>query len=154
MKNPIIVYCAGVFDILHIGHLNFLEKAKSYGDILVVGMVSDEGIERYKLKKPVTPFEQRYRIIKSLKIVDYAIKQDDTDPTKTLKKLYKKYHFSPNILIRANDYKGIPPGAVFIKSKGGKLIKIPYTKGISTTLIKQKIMRKMFNYEIKKICMT
>jgi len=143
MKKPIIVYCAGIFDILHIGHLNFLEKAKSYGDILIVGVVSDKGIERYKFKKSIIPFEQRYRIIKSLKVVDYAVKQDDTDPTETLKDLYKYHpHLIPNILIRANDYKGIPPGAVFIESVRGKLIKVPYTKGISTTLIKQKIIKR------------
>jgi len=142
MKNKKIVYCAGVFDILHVGHIKYLELSKSYGDILVVGVVTDEGVLKYKYKKPTTPFEQRFSIIQSLKMVDYVIRQEDTDPTETLKIIYKEHNYlTPDIMIRSDDYKGEPPGTEFMKSIGGIVIRTPYYKGISATMIKERIVK-------------
>jgi len=142
MENKKIVYAAGVFDILHYGHIKYLETAKELGDILVVGLLSDGGVERYKHKKPVQSYEERYEVIKSLRCVDYIIRQEDTDPTETLKLLKKDHNWTFNIFVRGTDYEGTPPGSQFIIENGGKIIRIPYTNNISSSIIKNRLLEK------------
>ena len=93
------VYTAGVFDLLHYGHVRYLRKAKSLGDVLFVGLLTDEGTERYKFKKPILTYEQRFEVLSELTFIDEIVKQDDTDPTTTLRKL-KELGFVFNIMVR------------------------------------------------------
>ena len=74
-KNKVIVFTSGSFDLFHIGHLNILEKSAALGDELVVGVSTDELILEYKGMKPIIPFEERIRIIGSLKCVSKVVKQ-------------------------------------------------------------------------------
>lgn len=133
------VYTAGVFDLLHYGHVRYLRKAKSLGDVLFVGLLTDEGTERYKFKKPILTYEQRFEVLSELTFIDEIVKQDDTDPTTTLRKL-KELGFVFNIMVRGNDYEGIPQGTEFIEANGGKVVRLPYCKEISSTFIKERLI--------------
>jgi rfaE bifunctional protein nucleotidyltransferase chain/domain len=133
------VYTAGVFDLLHYGHVRYLEKAKSLGDMLIVGLLTDEGTERYKGKNPILTYEQRLEVISALKCVDLIVRQDDTDPTETLKKL-KDLGWVFDYMVRADDYEGIPQGTEFIEANGGKVVRLPYCKEINSTFIKERLI--------------
>ena len=128
-----IVFLGGVFDLFHVGHLNVLKRAKALGDILVVGVLSDEAASAYK-PTPVISFGDRIRIIQAIEWVDYAIPQEDTDATYLLKQI------KPNVLVHASDWReGWEIGQTWIANNGGQFAILPYTEGISSTEIKKKI---------------
>lgn len=135
-----MVFAAGVFDLIHHGHIRYLKAAKDLGDILVVGLVDDPGVERYKFKKPILVFEERWEIVRSIRYVDYIVRQNDTDPTETLIKLKEEHNWTFDIMVRGDDYIGIPPGTDFIEQHGGKVIRIPYCQEISSTKIKERLI--------------
>lgn len=142
------VYFAGVFDIFHAGHLNAIEAAKQHGNFLIVGVLNDEAVKRYKGICPIIPFEQRARVISSLKAVDLVVEQDDTDPTRTFERLLEltKGKFQcPDVLVRGDDYNGVPPGTEYMFKHGKKVKRTSYTKGISTSQIKTKIIEEKKN---------
>jgi len=127
------VYTYGAWDILHPGHINMLETAKSYGDRLIVGVVGDKAIKKLKGNdRPIQDQETRLRMVSKLRCVDHAIAQEEYDPTQNLEM------FKPDILVKGDDWEHIP-GEEWIKQHGGKLIKPPYTKGPSTSKIIKKI---------------
>lgn len=132
-KKNRTVFIGGIWDFFHYGHLNILEKSKNLGHELIVGVLTDEAAEGYKAR-PFVPFEQRLRVIESLKIVDRVIRQNDTDPTDDLKKL----GISPDYLVHGDDWDSCP-GKEYIRECGGKLVILPYTKGISSTIIKKEL---------------
>lgn len=135
-----IVYAAGVFDILHYGHIKYLREARALGDFLVVGLLTDEGTAAYKSSPPVMNYRERFLVLHGIKYVDYIIEQDNTDPTKTLHYLWsKKRDIFPNIMVRANDTKTPVPGQKFLEWKGGRVVILPYTRSISSTNIKERI---------------
>lgn len=128
-----IVYAAGVFDVIHTGHLNLLKRAKDLGDTLIVGVLSDEAASAYK-PAPVMPFGQRIRLIQALEWVDMAIPQEDTDATYLLKQI------KPDILVHGDDH--APDweiGQTWIEENGGEYVMLPYTKGVSSSQIKEEI---------------
>ena len=131
----IVVYTSVVCDLLHIGHINLFKKAKELGDKLIVGVISDEGVSRYK-RTPIIPLEQRIAVISALKYVDIVIEQDERSGVENMKKLG-----NISILIRGDDAE-ISGEVDYIKSIGGKFVKIPYTSEISTSDIIGKIIRK------------
>ena len=131
----IVVYTSVVCDLLHIGHINLFKKAKELGDKLIVGVISDEGVSRYK-RTPIIPLEQRIAVISALKYVDIVIEQDERSGVENMKKLG-----NISILIRGDDAE-ISDEIGYMKSIGGKFVKIPYTSEISTSDIIGKIIRK------------
>lgn len=116
-------YCAVCADILHIGHIRFINTCSLLCQKLIVGVMTDEAIEQYKHERPVIPFDERREIISSLKAVWYTVPQNSLD-----------YDFSdhinmPEVIFDTDEYKRI--GArVFLKR----------TEGISSTIIKQRII--------------
>lgn len=131
-----IVGTFGVWDLFHIGHLNLLERAKGLGGKLIVGVATDELVENYKGKKPIIPYEQRKKIIRALKCVDLTVPYSDIDFTELLKNL------DVDILVGGGDWgrlEGQQRDEKYMLKKG-KFIILPYTKGISTTKIKQQII--------------
>ncbi len=136
MKKKII-YVPLAVDILHTGHLNLLKKAKKYGDI-VIGLLSDKAIVEYK-SLPLISYDERFEIVNNLKNVYKVIEQDEWDYTNTLKQL------KPDFFIHGDDWKtGIQKKIRLkviktLKSYGGKLIEIPYTSNISSTIIKDRL---------------
>ena len=142
-----IGYIAGVFDLLHIGHLNALEKAKANCDYLIVDVVSDKVCYSYKNKYPIIPEEERIRILKALKCVDEVHLQDTVERMDNKLKNWEMFHF--NIHFIGDEWKGTEKWNRYEKEfaeKGIEIMYIPYTKGISSTIIREKINKNNYNY--------
>ena len=138
-KKP-IVYCAMSGDIIHHGHINILKIANAYGYV-VLGILTNKAISEYK-DSPVTNFNQRKLVFKSIKYVNKIIPQRTHDYTYNLKKLKPKY------VIHGNDWKKGSQKSVrkkvinVLKLWNGRLIEPKYTKKISSTILKNKIKKK------------
>ena len=139
-KKPVVVFTAGVFDPLHYGHIRYLEAAKRLGDILIVGVLTDDGAAAYK-DRPIMGWEARMEVVRALRCVDYVVKQPDTDPTSILEEL-EKHNLCPDIMVRGDDYPDIPPGTAFMLARKGRLVRLPYTKEISSTIYKEEAGRR------------
>lgn len=136
-KKVIVGYIPGCWDLLHVGHLNILEKAKSVCDILVVGCPSDEVIIEDKGKPPVIPHDQRVRMLEALKYVDTVL-------------LYRRLDFiremeavDADVLIVGSTWgkdERHKRAEAFIAQKDGKVIRFQYTDGVSTTQIKKRVI--------------
>tara|TARA_Y100000813_G_C24121254_1_gene332787 strand:+ start:607 stop:1071 length:465 start_codon:yes stop_codon:yes gene_type:complete len=124
-----IVFTNGCFDILHPGHIHILDQAKSYGDILIVGLNSDESIKRLKgTKRPKVSQKDRLRILSSIKFVDYAVLFEEDTPLKLIKKI------KPNILVKGGDYNSDDiVGSEFVKSNGGEIKIVQLLEGYSSS---------------------
>jgi D-beta-D-heptose 7-phosphate kinase / D-beta-D-heptose 1-phosphate adenosyltransferase len=126
-NNKKIVFTNGCFDILHIGHIKYLEAAKNHGDVLVVGLNSDHSIKLIKGEdRPINSQDDRANIIAALKAVDYLVVFDDETPLNLIE------HIKPDTLVKGGDYKGK-------KIIGQEVVKesiiIPFIDGKSTTNI-------------------
>lgn len=130
------VFTSGSFDMFHVGHLNILEKSAALGDELIVGVSTDELIEHYKGMKPVIPYEERARIVASIKCVTKVVKQVKLTEIEQLKRE------NIDIVTIGDDWKGkFLEGLEWMKRQPGKeVVYFPYTPGISTTMIKSKII--------------
>jgi len=132
-----IVFTNGCFDIVHAGHVDYLEKAKSLGDILVVGMNSDSSVRRIKgEKRPVVPQELRAKVLSSLKPVDYVVIFEEDTPLELIKAV------KPDVLVKGGDWDiDKIVGREFVESYGGKVVTIPFEYDISTTRIIERIIQ-------------
>ena len=138
MKNK-IVYVPLAVDILHSAHINILKKAKKYGKV-VVGLLTDKAISEYK-KLPLINYDERFKILSGIKFVDRIVEQSSWDYSKNIKK------YKPDYFIHGDDWKvGIQKNQrkkviQSLKLNNGKLIEVPFTKNISSTEIKNKILK-------------
>ncbi|WP_029521306.1 D-glycero-beta-D-manno-heptose 1-phosphate adenylyltransferase [Persephonella sp. IF05-L8] len=129
-----IVFTNGCFDIIHAGHVDYLEKAKALGDVLVVGLNSDNSIRRIKGKdRPVNIQEHRKKVLEALKPVDLVIIFEEDTPERLIKEI------KPDVLVKGGDWsiENIV-GADFVKSYGGEVKTIDFVYDISTTKIIEK----------------
>lgn len=135
-EGKIIVFTNGCFEILHPGHIQLLEKAKSFGDTLIVGINSDESVKRIKgEKKLIFDEKSRLKLISALECVDYTVLFNENTPENLIKII------QPHIHIKGGDYKEEDlPEAKVVKSYGGKVIILPLLEGFSTTNIINKIL--------------
>ncbi|GAI40661.1 unnamed protein product [marine sediment metagenome] len=133
-----IVFTNGCFDLLHLGHIYYLEKAKKKGDILVVALNSDSSVRRIKgEKRPILPETDRAQIIAALEFVDYVVIFNEATPLRLIKTL------KPDVLIKGRDWKiNQIVGRDVVRSLGGRVATIPFVKGRSTKLIIKKIVRR------------
>lgn len=132
-----IGYTTGVFDLFHIGHLNILKKAKENCDYLIVGVSTDELVVDYKNRKPIISVDDRIEIISNIKCVDKVVKQ--TEFNKII--AYENLKF--NILFHGDDWKDNPKYIEIesaLKDKGVEIKYFEYTKDVSTSIIKNKIL--------------
>jgi D-beta-D-heptose 7-phosphate kinase/D-beta-D-heptose 1-phosphate adenosyltransferase len=131
-----VVFTNGCFDILHRGHIECLKKAKSFGDLLIVGLNSDSSVKKLKGdKRPIVPQEDRAEILASLWMVDYVCIFDEETPDKIISALI------PDILVKGNDYKKKEiVGKDVVESHGGKVLTVKEIRGKSTKNIIQKIV--------------
>ena len=139
MKKYKIGFTTGVFDLLHVGHLNLLEKCKEMCNYLIVGVCNDDYVKNIKNKEPIFTQEDRLRIIKSLKCVDDAVLMNIGEIENKLI-FYKNRKF--DVLFSGDDWKGserYKKTEEEFKNYGISIEYLPYTKGISTTDIKGKI---------------
>ena len=136
MEKKIVGYTTGVFDMFHIGHLNILKRAKEKCDYLIVGVSTDELCESYKHKKTIIPFEERKAIIESIRYVDQVVPQLNRDKFAA----WEKYHF--DVMFVGDDWKNSPLFNELeqkFASVGVKIVFFPYTKGTSSTLLRDKL---------------
>ena len=128
-KGKRVVFTNGCFDILHAGHVKYLEKAKSLGDILMLGLNSDCSVKKIKgPSRPIVSQKDRAIVIASLGFIDYVIIFGDVTPLRLIKAI------KPHVLVKGADWKvGKIVGADFVKSYGGRVVTIPLVKGRSTT---------------------
>lgn len=134
-------YVAGVFDLFHIGHLNLLRRAKEQCNYLIVGVVTDEGVIRHKKTNPKIPFTERIEIVRSCRYVDEAVEiplnKGDTDEA------YRRYGF--DVQFSGSDYADDPrwmAKKAFLQRHGADMVFFPYTEGISTTQLKDRVKHK------------
>ena len=135
-QNKKIVTTNGVFDILHIGHVKYLEEAKKLGDVLIVGVNTDASVKQNKGdKRPINDEKSRIKVLAALESVDYVFLFNEKDPKKWLEKI------KPSIHVKAGDYKlsQIIEKDV-VRKNGGKIIIAKISKGYSTTSIINKII--------------
>lgn len=136
-QNKKIVTTNGVFDILHLGHIKYLQEAKKLGDILAIALNSDSSVKQIKgPQRPINGQEARAEVLASLEFVDYIVIFNETDPVKILSEI------KPNIHVKGGDYninqiieKNI------VEKNNGKIILIPEIKGCSTTDLINKVIR-------------
>jgi len=124
-----IVFTNGCFDLLHPGHVAYLQEAKSLGDILVIGLNDDDSIRRLKgSRRPVNPLDSRAIMLAALKPVDMVIAFSEDTPLELIRAL------QPDILVKGGDY--TPEtivGAEDVRARGGEVIVIPFLDGHSST---------------------
>ena len=132
-KGQKIIFTNGCFDILHAGHVKYLEAAKDLGDKLIVGINSDQSVKKLKGKnRPLNKLEHRAKVLASLRCVDAVVVFGDITPIKLISAV------KPNILVKGGDYKIKEiVGYEEVIKFGGKVLTIPLVKGISTTKIIQ-----------------
>ena len=130
-KGKIIVFTNGCFDILHRGHVTYLNQAKELGDLLIVGINSDESVKRLKgSERPVNMLEDRAYVLSALKSVDYVIPFEEDTPLNLINLII------PNILVKGGDYTiDRIIGAQEVLAHGGKVEIIPFVPGKSTSAI-------------------
>jgi D-beta-D-heptose 7-phosphate kinase / D-beta-D-heptose 1-phosphate adenosyltransferase len=130
-----VVFTNGCFDILHRGHITYLNKAKEYGDILVVGLNSDESVQRLKGQdRPINKLEDRGQILSALSCVDHIIPFHEDTPEEMIKII------KPDVFVKGGDYtlKTLPE-APLVKKLGGQVVILPYVQDHSTTGIIERI---------------
>ena len=129
-----IIFSNGCFDLLHKGHIDLLAKARSLGDVLIVGLNSDVSVKALKGdKRPIQNQKVRFNNLLKLNSVDLVIIFEEETPLKLIKKI------QPNIIVKGQDYKvKHVVGYNTIKSWGGEVVLVPLTKGYSTTSIIKK----------------
>ncbi len=132
--NRKIVFTNGCFDLIHKGHVSYLERASEIGDILIVGLNSDLSVKRLKgNNRPINSQEDRAKVLSALESVDYIVIFEEDTPIDLIKEI------RPDILVKGSDYKKEEViGAEFVEGYGGKVELIPFLSGYSTTgLIKK-----------------
>lgn len=132
-----VVYIPGCWDLLHVGHIAILEKAKALGDILIVGVPTDEVVLEDKKLLPIIICSQRIRMLEALKCVDQAVPYDKLEFLTAIKR------YNVDILVIGEQWgkdKRHIEATEYIKKKGGKVIMFPYSNEISTTAIKRKVL--------------
>jgi len=137
-KKIVIGYTAGVYDLFHIGHLNLLKNAKSLCDKLIVGVSTDELVREYKNKTPIIPFAERIEIIRNIRAVDAVIPQTIMDKFE----IWTKYKF--DVMIVGDDWYNTEKWKSIeekLEQVGCRIIYFPHTKGTSSTLINEILVR-------------
>jgi len=124
-----IVFSNGCFDVLHLGHVEYLAKARDLGNILIVGLNSDDSVRRKKgAHRPVNNQEARAITLAAMRFVDCVILFGEDTPQEIIKLV------QPDILVKGKDYDGKEiVGSEVVKARGGQVVTIELTKGYSTT---------------------
>jgi glycerol-3-phosphate cytidylyltransferase len=136
MKKKVVGYTTGVYDMFHIGHLNIIRRAKESCDYLIVGVSTDELVQKEKGKIPVIPYNERAEIVAALKYVDQVVPQ----PDKNKLKAWEQYHFDRMFV--GSDWKGTPQWKRFEEQfapLGVDIVYLPHTDGISSTKLTEVI---------------
>ncbi len=132
-----IVFTNGCFDILHTGHIRYLAKAKSLGQVLVVAVNSDASVRTIKgEKRPINSVAERMEILAALESVDFVTLFNEPDPYNVISIL------KPDVLVKGGDWplEKIIGGDIVV-ARGGQVVNVPYVEGASTTGIIERILK-------------
>ncbi len=134
-----IVFTNGCFDILHRGHIIYLNQAKEFGDILIVGVNSDESVQRLKgPNRPINPLEDRMQVLSGLSCVDHIIPFHEDTPHELIKVI------QPDVFVKGGDYtRQTLPESSLVEELGGELKILPYIKDQSTTGVIERIRKQI-----------
>lgn len=126
-----VVFTNGVFDILHAGHVTYLEAARRLGDVLVVGLNADDSVRRLKgPSRPVNPQHDRATVLAALRCVDHVVFFHDDTPLRVIEDIL------PDVLVKGGDYtRDTVVGADVVEAHGGRVEIVPLLEGRSTTSI-------------------
>ena len=132
-----IVFTNGCFDILHVGHVRYLQEAKKLGDVLVLGLNSDFSVRGLKgEKRPLVPQDERADVLAALESVDYVTIFDESTPQLLIE------YLRPDLLVKGGDWSADAiAGADAVKSWGGRVVIAPLIEGRSTTNVIEKILQ-------------
>lgn len=136
-KNK-VVFTNGTFDILHLGHVRYLQKSRAQGSLLVVGVNSDASVRRYKgPNRPINTQKDRLEVLAALECVDYVVLFGEDTPLNLIKAI------KPDVLVKGADWKKEDiVGASEVESWGGQVRRIRFVQGKSTTGTIEKILKK------------
>lgn len=135
-QGKTLVFTNGVFDILHAGHVTYLEQARALGDLLVVGLNSDDSVRRLGKgpERPINTLEDRATVISALRSVDAVLEFGEDTPERLISEL------RPDIHVKGGDYLADQlPETAIVRSYGGKVVILPFLDGRSTTRIIRKL---------------
>jgi D-beta-D-heptose 7-phosphate kinase/D-beta-D-heptose 1-phosphate adenosyltransferase len=135
LHNRKIVFTNGCFDVLHYGHVRYLLEAKALGDLLVVGLNSDDSVRRLKGEsRPINGEKERAFVLSALEFVDYVVVFAEDTPKELIEVV------KPNVLVKGGDYQiENIVGADFVMQNGGTVTTIPFVEGYSSTQIIEKL---------------
>lgn len=130
-----VIFTNGCFDIIHTGHVRYLYRAASMGDVLIVGLNSDSSVKSYKTPdRPINDQDQRAEVLAALEMVDYVVIFAERTPQRLILDL------KPDVQVKGGDYKIEDiPEAKAVQSYGGGVVIVPLIKGRSTTGVIEKI---------------
>lgn len=130
-----LVFTNGCFDLLHVGHLRLLQKARSMGDLLIVGVNTDESVRALKgAERPIVPEAERAELVAGLECVDYVVLFPETTAEELLRIIHPDYY------VKGGDYTERDlPEAERVVEQGGFMVILPYEEGYSTTALLQRI---------------
>jgi rfaE bifunctional protein nucleotidyltransferase chain/domain len=132
-----VVFTNGCFDLLHGGHIHLFRRAKKLGDVLIVALNSDASIRKLKgPERPVFPLRERQEVLAALADVDYVTSFSETTPRRIIAALL------PDVLVKGGDWgPGEIVGAEEVEAAGGRVVRVPFLKGHSSTNIVAQILK-------------
>jgi len=130
-----IVFTNGVFDLLHRGHVEYLEEAAALGDRLVVGINADASVRRLKgADRPLVPEREREELLEALECVDLVIPFDEDTPERLIAEV------APDVLVKGGDWQVERiAGRELVEARGGLVLNVPLREGLSTTALLERI---------------
>ena len=130
-----IVFTNGVFDLLHRGHVEYLEAAAALSDRLVVGVNSDGSVRRLKgPERPLVPEDERAELLAALECVDLVVIFDEDTPERLIRDV------APDVLVKGGDWSlDRIVGREFVEARGGRVLSVPLREGLSTSRIVERI---------------
>jgi rfaE bifunctional protein nucleotidyltransferase chain/domain len=130
-----VVFTNGVFDLLHPGHVRYLQEARALGDALIVGLNGDASVRRNKgAARPITPEHERAEVLAALECVDAVVLFDEDTPAEIIRTV------QPDILVKGADWPADQiVGRDIVERRGGRVVRVTVEEGYSTTALVQKI---------------
>ena len=134
-KGRRIVFTSGIFDLLHPGHVRYLEEARALGDLLIVGLNADESVRRNKGPgRPITPQDERAEVLAALASVDAVVVFPEDTPAEIIRRI------QPDILVKGANWPADQiVGRDTVEARGGRVVVVPVQPGYSTTSIVERI---------------
>jgi len=137
-KGKRVVFTNGCFDLLHVGHIRYLEKARTLGDVLIVGLNTDRSVQTIKgPHRPILPEEERAEVLSGLWSVDYVTLFDEPTPLELITSL------QPDVLVKGGDWaKETTVGREVVEESGGEVVILPFVEGSSSSNIIETILER------------